>query len=582
MVSRSVINDMASSFLASATSDDPLIGKTLRIQQASVYVNKALADGGFGKVYLVSDASRGGQQYVLKHMYIQGEESKRQLKQEIEIMGQLSHENIIRFLGYSAAKGNQVFLLMEYCPGGHLLDVINSLSPGTVTTNTVLTYFTPIAKAVAHMHAQNPSIAHRDLKFENILIASDNSLKLCDFGSASKRQGKIQSKQERADEEDTIERFTTPTYRAPEMVDLYSGSPIDERVDIWALGCILYGLMYQEHPFQDTGTLAILSGRVKLKEFPRFPTKLKDLALVCFRLSPEERPTADSIVKYCEQFREGLRRGQDPANITLPPLLTKDGRDCIEVMEETTVNEMDDMFSQAELTSGSQKQKKKGKKKNKSRQTQDSATPTDSSCGGTKSALLQSRLQGKTQTKTPSSNFGIRQPGAQQDTEEAEDSFDPFDDAPDEDIWDTGNNTSKNHGGSGGTDEFDPFESLPNDSAPKGKHKGITPHRPNQLPQKSKDDSQTKRPMNSEDVDILGGPILTEEEDLLGNHSSTPADSRFASAPGRPVHAYGFHGYGGGSSPVSSPGVPRQLSAQSYGFHGSSSVPRSPYHWSPG
>jgi hypothetical protein len=335
--------------------------------------------------------------------------------------------------------------------------------------------------------------------------------------------------------------------------------------------------MYQEHPFQDTGTLAILSGKLKLKEFPQFPTKLKDLVLVCFRLSPEERPTADSIVTYCEQFREALRRGHDASSLSLPPLVTKDGRDCIDVMEESAVNEMDDMFSQADLTTGSSKQKKKGKKKNKNRQAKETETPTDSSGGsGMKSALLQSRLQSKAPATT---NLGIKQHGTQKnEKEEEQDSFDPFDDAPEEDIWDT-SNTDGNRGGFTATDEFDPFESLPNDFEPNSVAKGISPNHSQPAPRKSKDDSQAKRPTNSDDVDILGGPMLTEEEDLLGNHSTSTSDSRFASAPGRPVHAYNFHGNGGGGSPVSSPAISRQTSAQSYGFHAGLNAP-SPYYWS--
>ena len=63
-----------------------------------------------------------------------------------------------------------------------------------------------------------------------------------------------------------IHRNTTPMYRSPEMIDLYSNHPINEKADIWALGCMLYKLCYCVHPFEDSGTLRILNGNYTLPE----------------------------------------------------------------------------------------------------------------------------------------------------------------------------------------------------------------------------------------------------------------------------------------------------------------------------
>ena len=79
-------------------------------------------------------------------------------------------------------------------------------------------------------------------------------------------------KADRAAQEDAVTvSFTTPRFRAPEMVDLYTGLPLDERVDVWALGCMLYGLAYHKHPFQETGPLAILAGKYRLPYAPAYP-----------------------------------------------------------------------------------------------------------------------------------------------------------------------------------------------------------------------------------------------------------------------------------------------------------------------
>ena len=61
-----------------------------------------------------------------------------------------------------------------------------------------------------------------------------------------------------------IQRNTTPMYRAPEMVDLYSNKPVNEKADIWALGCLLYKLCFKVHPFEDSAKLRILNANYKI------------------------------------------------------------------------------------------------------------------------------------------------------------------------------------------------------------------------------------------------------------------------------------------------------------------------------
>jgi len=55
-------------------------------------------------------------------------------------------------------------------------------------------------------------------------------------------------------------RYTTPMYRAPEMVDTWSNHAITVASDVWALGCIIYTLCYMKHPFEDSAKLRILNG----------------------------------------------------------------------------------------------------------------------------------------------------------------------------------------------------------------------------------------------------------------------------------------------------------------------------------
>lgn len=72
----------------------------------------------------------------------------------------------------------------------------------------------------------------------------------------------LRNASERAAAEEVIGKETTQMYRAPEMVDLYMRDVLTEKTDIWALGCILYALCFLSHPFQDAGTLGILSAKI--------------------------------------------------------------------------------------------------------------------------------------------------------------------------------------------------------------------------------------------------------------------------------------------------------------------------------
>ncbi len=127
----------------------------------------------------------------------------------------------------------------------------------------------------------------------NLLLTGEGVVKLCDFGSATTQQVNPDpswSATQRGLVEDEvnihrslsissvlkicqlsskchfpqINRNTTPMYRSPEMVDLYSNCPVNQKADIWALGCLLYTLCFRTHPFEDGAKLRIINGNYKV------------------------------------------------------------------------------------------------------------------------------------------------------------------------------------------------------------------------------------------------------------------------------------------------------------------------------
>jgi serine/threonine protein kinase len=103
---------------------------------------------------------------------------------------------------------------------------------------------------------------------ENILQDEHGHFVLCDFGSAT---GKVLNPQTHgvAGVEEEVKKYTTLSYRAPEMVDLYLGRPITTKADVWALGCLLYKLCFFQLPFGES-TLAIQNAHFTIPDHSRY------------------------------------------------------------------------------------------------------------------------------------------------------------------------------------------------------------------------------------------------------------------------------------------------------------------------
>jgi serine/threonine protein kinase len=134
-----------------------------------------------------------------------------------------------------------VLLLLELCGGGTLADVVDGVrkSGAAPAAAELLALLGQLGAGLAHLHAQPLGpVVHHDVKLENCLLSvgaagAPPRLQLCDFGSARVPPGGAVVCTERAEilaEEGFVERFTSPLYRPPEMVDLYRGAVVDERV----------------------------------------------------------------------------------------------------------------------------------------------------------------------------------------------------------------------------------------------------------------------------------------------------------------------------------------------------------------
>ncbi|KAL6268442.1 hypothetical protein P5V15_001577 [Pogonomyrmex californicus] len=273
------------------TSKEPnsYLGKVFVVGRHTVTVEEVLAEGGFAIVFLVK--SSGGR-YALKRMYVNNEHDLNVCKREIQIASNLSgHKNIIGYVDSSITHTgggvHELLLLMPYCKSQVLQMMNNRLQTG-FSESEVLQIFCDVCEAVSRLHHCQTPITHRDLKVENILLADSGHYVLCDFGSAT---GKVlnPSVHGAAVVEEEIKKYTTLSYRAPEMVDMYCGKPITTKADIWALGCLLYKLCFFTLPFGES-TLAIQSGNFTIPDNSKYSKALHCLIRYMLEPDPDIRP----------------------------------------------------------------------------------------------------------------------------------------------------------------------------------------------------------------------------------------------------------------------------------------------------
>ncbi|KAK4797300.1 hypothetical protein SAY86_029626 [Trapa natans] len=96
-------------------------------------------------------------------------------------------------------------------------------------------------------------------------------------------------------EEDNIRKHTTPAYRAPEMWDLYRRELINEKVDIWALGCLLFRICYLKSAFDGDSKLQILNGNYRIPDLPKYSSFITDLIRELLQASPDARPDITQV-----------------------------------------------------------------------------------------------------------------------------------------------------------------------------------------------------------------------------------------------------------------------------------------------
>ncbi|KAF8639418.1 hypothetical protein AX17_001508 [Amanita inopinata Kibby_2008] len=157
--------------------------------------------------------------------------------------------------------------------------------------------------------------AHRDLKPGNVMIADDGVTPiLMDFGSAVRARIRVENRSQALYHQDLAAEQSTMTYRAPELFDVKTGTMLDEKVDIWSLGCTLYALAYSRSPFETTQTteqggsiaMAVLNAQYKHPDTGKYSQGLRDLIDSMLKVDPKERPDIHEVIRMTDRVLSSL------------------------------------------------------------------------------------------------------------------------------------------------------------------------------------------------------------------------------------------------------------------------------------
>src|SRR5262245_45379238 len=263
-----------------------------------------------GSVYSAEETALGRRVAlkILAPSLARDERFRERFLRESRIAAALEHPNVIPIYAAGEIDG-ELYLAMRYVDGRDLAGLLHSL--GRLDPDRVVAVATQVAGALDAAHAQG--LVHRDVKPANILLTRHGAAEhayLCDFGLAKHASTVTSLTGERA-------VVGTIDYLAPEQIE---GRPVDGRVDVYGLGCVVYECLTGETPFHRGNELASLLAHVN-DPIPAPSERIAELpealdAVIARALAKDREARFDSAGELVAALRAALEGGVAP---TLAP-----------------------------------------------------------------------------------------------------------------------------------------------------------------------------------------------------------------------------------------------------------------------
>lgn len=296
-------------------------------------IQQLLGEGAFAKVYLARDKlDRLIALKILKKQFSFDKHFATMFRREATIAAKLNHEHIILIYDQGEIEG-LFYMAMEYAPEGTLDDYLKRKG-GQLTRSEVRDFTQQIANALDFAHTNG--VIHRDIKPSNILLSYNNRIKLADFGIARAQQP-------------GTERFSTVIqgtahYMAPEQAN--PSSKFDTRVDVYALGVVVYQMLSGRLPFGDAKSIdfveQIQTKRTgKPKAIPEWPAYVQQVLFKALSPTPDLRHRsvqefADDLIRAIDQWEATTAVRQDKRDLIGTAMLAMEqedwrtAKDCFE------------------------------------------------------------------------------------------------------------------------------------------------------------------------------------------------------------------------------------------------------------
>ena len=284
---------------------DGLIGEKL----GSFRIEAVLGSGAMGVVYR-GTSEKSGKPAAIKVMssdFGQKGTIGHRFERESEILQQLRHPNIVRFLAWGKFRGTS-YIAMEYVQGETVEKMITER--GHLPWREVVELGIQICEALHYAHEHG--VVHRDLKPSNLMVTADAKVKLADFGIAKDLDATALTA--------TGRTLGTAAYMSPEQI---RGTPaVSHKTDLYALGVVLYQMLVGRAPFEGTTPVVLMHCHLneppprpsaKLAEIPR---KLDDLIVSLMAKSPTDRPwDSAAVAAKLTELRDKADRGAPVAMV---------------------------------------------------------------------------------------------------------------------------------------------------------------------------------------------------------------------------------------------------------------------------
>jgi len=244
-----------------------------------------LGKGSFGTVFKVK-RKYDKKIYVIKQVNISqlNKNLTATALNEVQILSSLENPFIVKYFDSFLDK-NYLNIVMEHCEGGDLANHLRGQLGKPLSENTIWKFFIQMCIGLRYIHSKR--ILHRDMKSLNVFLTKEQDIRIGDLGVAKTMSaGSVNGKK----------AVGTPYYLSPEICE---EKPYNEKSDIWSLGCILYEMCAQKHPFEASsyGTLVIKILRGKYDPIPiTYNSELSEIVELCLSKDYNKRPSADELL----------------------------------------------------------------------------------------------------------------------------------------------------------------------------------------------------------------------------------------------------------------------------------------------